>query len=280
MHVAPKFMPNATLFAPLTRRQPSAPLTAAQRQARLARRNEWLAQIDPAHLFYPLFDLLSGVSFFAKNRQGELMLMSRSNRAVYNLSDDAQVVGLTDFDLNPADMARAYVRDDEHILATGEPLLSRVEVWFDERGVPDWFVVNKLPIRSADGTIVGIMGFSQSYEGRATLLEPFDGLAKAVSHIKEHHAEPISIREIARLAGLSLRQLQRKFKDVFGVGPHDFLVKSRLLSACRAIRETNQTLGEIAFACGFCDQSAFTRHFREHLGLTPRLYRLQMRRGA
>jgi AraC-like DNA-binding protein len=276
MQAAAKIMPNATLSSLLARHQPSGSLTAAQRKERLARRDAWVAQIDPAYLFYPLFDLLSGVSFFAKNRRGELMFMSRSNRDVYNITDPAQVVGLTDFDLNPVDMARSYVVDDEQIFKTGQPLLNRVEVWFDERGIPDWFIVNKLPIRARDGAIVGIMGFSQSYAGRANLLEPFDGLAKAVHHIKQRHAEAFSIGELARIAGISPRQLQRKFKHVFGVGPHDFLIKTRLLAACRAIRETEQSLGEIAFASGFCDQSAFTRYFREHIGLTPRHYRLQI----
>lgn len=84
-------------------------MTARQRRTRLSQRDVWLTQIDPAHLFYPLFDLLSGVSFFAKDRAGKLMLMSRSNRAVYNLHDDAEVVGLTDFDLNPSDMARSFL---------------------------------------------------------------------------------------------------------------------------------------------------------------------------
>jgi AraC-like DNA-binding protein len=276
MQAAAKIMPNATLSSPLARLTPGE-LTAAERKARVAERDAWVAQIDPSHLFHPLFDLLSGVSFFAKNRRGELMLMSRSNRDVYGITDPAQVVGLTDFDLNPADMARSYVADDERIFATGEPLLNRVEVWFDERGIPDWFVVNKLPIRGRDNSIVGVMGFSQSYEGRANLLEPFDGLAKAVHHIKSCHAETLSIGKLARIAGLSARQLQRKFKQVFGVGPHDFLIKTRLLAACRAIRDTDHSLGEIAFSCGFCDQSAFTRYFREHVGLTPRHYRLQLR---
>src|SRR5688500_7354679 len=129
MQAAAKIMPNATLSSPLARRQPSGELTTAQRKTRIAARDAWVAQIDPSHLFYPLFDLLSGVSFFAKNQRGELMLMSRSNREVYGITDAAQVVGLTDFDLNPADMARSYVADDERIFATGEPLLNRVEVW-------------------------------------------------------------------------------------------------------------------------------------------------------
>jgi len=280
MQVASKYMPKETWSNALARGRPRTELSDELRKGRLAKRNAWLSQIDPAHLFYPLFDLLTGVSFFAKNRAGELMVMNRSNMGVYGIEDEAEVVGLTDFDLNPPDMAQAYVDDDERILRLGEPLLNRVELWFDERGVPDWFVVSKLPIRDRDGTVIGVMGFSQSYQGRTKLLQPSGGLAKVIQHINEHYAESLSVGALARVGGLSPRQLQRRFKQVFKVGPHDFLIKTRLLIACRAIRETDRSLSEIAFSCGFTDQSAFTHYFREHMGLTPRRFRLQSRSGA
>jgi hypothetical protein len=43
------------------------------RKQLLAKRDAWLGEIDPAHLFHRLFDVIPGVHFFAKNRKGELM---------------------------------------------------------------------------------------------------------------------------------------------------------------------------------------------------------------
>ncbi len=243
------------------------------RQALLKKRDAWLGDIDPAHLFHRLFDVIPGVYFFAKNRRGELMFLSQNNREICHLDDEAAVIGLTDFDLNPADMARSYVQDDARIYATGEPLLNRVELWFDRLGMPDWFVVNKMPIRSRSGKIIGVMGFSQSYEGRAQLLQPFHSIAKAVNHLRQHYAQNVSIDELARLSGLSERQLQRKFKDAFGVGPQQFLIKTRLLAACNALRETQRGMADIAYDCGFSDQSALARDFRRHMGMTPSQFR-------
>jgi AraC-like DNA-binding protein len=248
-------------------------LAPAKRKALLAKRDAWLREIDPAHLFHRLFDVIPGVYFFAKDRQGELMFLSRSHRDLRHLTDEAAVIGLTDFDLNPADMARSYVRDDARIYATGKPLLNRVELWFGRLGMPDWFVVNKMPIRSRSGKIIGIMVFSQSYEGRAKLLQPFHSISKAVSHLRQNYQQDITIADLARLAGLSARQLQRKFKAAVGVGPQQFLIKTRLLAGCRALRETQLGIAEIAYACGFSDQSAFARHFRRYAGLTPTDFR-------
>jgi AraC-like DNA-binding protein len=36
---------------------------------------------------------------------------------------------------------------------------------------------------------------------------------------------------------------------------------------------TSEPIADIALTCGFCDQSAFTQHFRRHMGLTPAAYR-------
>ncbi len=270
-------MRKATYGAPASWREPPGRLTPARRRALLAERDAWLHEIDPMDLFHRLFDLIPGVYFFAKNRRGELMFTCKASRNLYHITDETEVVGLTDFDLNPPDMARSYVNDDERIYATGKPLVNRVELWFDAQGIPDWFVVNKMPIHSRAGKIIGIMGFSQNYEGRTILLQPFPGISKAVSHLRQNYREDISIRELARIAGLSLRQLQRKFKAFFGVGPKQFLIKTRLLAACHALRGTDQSLAEVAFACGFSDQSAFARHFRSQFGLTPREFRRQER---
>jgi AraC-like DNA-binding protein len=170
-------------------------------------------------------------------------------------------------------MAQAYVHDDEQIYATGKPLLNRVELWFDSQGMPDWFLVNKLPIRSRSGKIIGIMGFSQNYEGRAKLLEPFGGIARVVMHIRRNFLADLTVAELARRAGMSSRQLERRFKAAFGVSPQQFLIKTRLLAACRALRETDKTMAEVAMVCGFTDQSGFSRHFRQHFAMTPSQFR-------
>ncbi len=258
-----------------TWRQSRKPLSALEQKARLEERDAWVREIDSDYLFHRLFDAFPGCYFFAKNRQEELMFLSQSEREIYRLGEADDVIGLTDFDLNPEDMARSFVQDDERIFTTGESLLNRVELWFDQQGVPDWFVVNKMPIRSRAGEIIGIMGFSQVYDGQAQSLPLFHEVAKVVDYIRQHYAEDIELAELAGLAGLSPRQLQRKFKAVFGVGPQRFLIKTRLLAACAALQETDASVAQIASTCGFSDQSAFARQFHQHIGMTPKKFRRQ-----
>lgn len=261
------------------RTTPPAPLPPAKRKRLLEKRDVWLGEIAPAWHFHRLFNAIPGVYFFAKNREGEVMFVSQSMCTLYRLNDEAAFIGLTDFDLNPPDMAKAYVEDDEAIYAGGQEIFHRVELWYDADGVPAWCLVNKMPIRSRSGEAIGIMGVLQSYDDRARALPPLHGLSKAIAHVRERFAEEISMEELARLAGLSQRQLQRKFRGFFGVSPYEFILKTRLLAACHKLSETDLSLAEISNTCGFADQSAFSRHFRAQIGMTPRQYRARTKGG-
>jgi AraC-like DNA-binding protein len=117
------------------------------------------------------------------------------------------------------------------------------------------------------------MGFSQSYDGRAQLLQPFHSISRAVQYLGINYQQEVTIGRLAVVSGLSTRQLQRKFKAAFGLSPQQFLIRTRLLAGCRMLSETQQAVGEIAYACGFGDQSAFARHFGRYIGMTPSQYR-------
>ena len=248
----------------------------ALRRSRVAQREAWLRQIAPPSLFHALFDHLPGLHFFAKNRRGETMFSSQSVRKLYGLREEADVIGLTDFDLNPPMMARGYVADDARIYRTGEPVLRRVELWWDARGIPDWYQVTKLPIRSRRGAIIGIMGVLQRCEGGERPAMPWREIDAAVRCIREKFRGPLTVADLARSASLSPRQLERKFHSILGVSPQEFLIKTRVLAACHALRHDTAPLADIATDCGFYDQSSFTEHFRRYVGQTPRAFRRSM----
>lgn len=270
--------PSWTNF--ITARKPLSALTTSARKMRFAKRDAWLRQIAPSDLFFPLMDLIPGVFFFAKDRDGQLMLMNRRMSEIYHVDDPAKLVGLTDFEMNPVDMAKAYVADDRAVMETGKPLLNRLELWFDEMGLPAWVFVNKLPLRNREGDVVGLMGITQSYRARVGTFGPSHPVTRAVEHIARNYGQALPLEDLAKVACVSPRQLQRIFKSVFGEGPHEFLLKTRLAAACAMIRETERSIGEIADTCGFSDQSSFNRHFKGHFGFTPRFYRLDVRKSA
>ena len=75
------------------------------------------------------------------------------------------------------------------------------------------------------------------------------------------------------MAGLSVRQFERNFLSTFRTTPKHYIMRLRVLLACDQLLETRRSITEIALAAGFCDHSAFARHFRKQMGLSPRAYR-------
>lgn len=80
-----------------------------------------------------------------------------ANRAYLELREQslAELIGKTDADLLPADLAATYQADDEHVLKTGE-VIHKFEENIDPKGIRSWTETIKGPLRDADGNITGI----------------------------------------------------------------------------------------------------------------------------
>jgi PAS domain S-box-containing protein len=263
-------MTNATPLRPLQHPH-RPPFHDATRLA--AQRTAWLRQLAPESLFHRIFDYLPDLTFFAKDAQGRLMLASRRIYELYGLSDDRDLVGLTDFDLNPDVMARAYTADDDRLLSGEVEVVERLELWFDRQGLPDWAHVTKLPLKDNAGRIAGVMGVLRPPDTRERQFPAFNVLSQAVLRLRRDFGGRLTIKALATESGLSVRAMQRQFRRIFGLTPQEFLLKTRIAAACRLLRATKRPLSEVAADCGFSDQSSFTQHFKRHLGLTPRRFR-------
>tara|TARA_R110002096_G_scaffold159011_2_gene324569 strand:+ start:846 stop:1625 length:780 start_codon:yes stop_codon:yes gene_type:complete len=236
-------------------------------------------QIAPESHFGTVFDFLPGISFFAKNRDFQLVAANRAFWERLGCKSEADLIGKTDFELFPARLAENFRRDDESVLKTGEPRLNIVELFFNRQGLPDWYFTSKLPIRGKSGEVIGVMGTVQSYARRRAAITENAQLDRAVEYLRSHFRESVAIPDLARLAAMSVRQFNRRFQELFGMNPRLFLVKTRIQAACEELRTSDAQISEIAVELGFYDQSTFTQHFRKHMGVTPLAYRRNSGRG-
>jgi PAS domain S-box-containing protein len=251
-------------------------------QQAIATRTRFLRRIGSETPFYRLFDHLPEISFFAKDRHFRLMCASQRFLERFGFRRETEVIGKNDFELFPERLAENFRRDDEEVLRTGEPKLNIVELFFNDQGVPDWFITNKLPLRDGRGAVIGVMGTVHSYEGRREVLHPYLQLDRAISYIREHFRSGVSVKELAHAIHISPRQLHRKFLEAFGTNPQTFIMKLRIQAACEALQREDAQIGEVARTLGFCGQSAFTQLFQKYVGLTPLKFqkRFQLRRPA
>jgi AraC family transcriptional regulator len=86
-------------------------------------------------------------------------------------------------------------------------------------------------------------------------------------------AEPHTLTDLARIAGLSRYHFLRTFRDVTGVTPHQWVLRARLREAAGRLTATAAPITEIALDVGFQDLSNFIHTFRAEFGVSPRQYR-------
>ena len=255
-----------------TLRRPAGSNVPALASRHRLREEFFRRQLDAKQLLQP-FDHLPGLLYFIKDAQCRLMAMSREAAARVGFQTEEEMIGLTVHDYLPPDLADKYIADDQWVMRQGKPLRNIVEMWFNEQGVRDWIITDKYPLRDACGKVVGLIGTIQAFEARRKMLASLGPGGKAADFIRDHLGEPIMLSEIARHAGLSERQLQRLFRQVFGMTMQQFIIRSRIQAAIHELTHSERTIVEIAMMFGFSDQSAFTNQFREVTGLPPRIYR-------
>ena len=245
-------------------------------------RERFLRRISFDTPFYHLFDCLAEIAFFAKDRDSRLICASRRFLDRFGFRRESEVIGKDDFDLFPPRLAESFRRDDEEVFRTGEPKKNIVELFFNEQGVPDWYITNKLPLRDQHGAVIGLMGISHAYEERREVLHRDLQLDRAIIYIRQNFRTGVSIKELSHAVHISPRQLHRKFTEAFGSSPQTFIMKLRVQAACEALQRRNSQIAEVAEAFGFCSQGAFTEVFQRYVGVTPLKFRksFELRRSS
>ncbi len=85
--------------------------------------------------------------------------------------------------------------------------------------------------------------------------------------------ERVDLERTARQAGLSSFHFLRLFARIVGVTPHQYLLRSRLRRAARALAADDRPVSDIALDVGFADLSNFVRTFHRAAGVSPRGFR-------
>jgi YesN/AraC family two-component response regulator len=111
-------------------------------------------------------------------------------------------------------------------------------------------------------------------DGHPRLVHP--NIQKALVFMREHFAEPVTLSEVARQAGLSRFHFCRLFHHETGVPFHDYLHDLRVTQAKTLLTDRYLTVTEVAYAVGFNDLSHFDRTFRRMIGRSPSEYRKSM----
>ncbi|MEM1157919.1 MAG: AraC family transcriptional regulator [Verrucomicrobiota bacterium] len=236
-------------------------------------------QIDPSSIL-ALFSALGDVYFFMKDRAGHFIGANEPQLDKLGLDAEEELIGKTDTDFFPSYLIAHYAKDDARVMETGEPILRRVELVANADGSVSWHVTSKFPLYNRKQQCIGIIGCMRDFDRSDHAWQPFRRMNAVVDYISQHYSEALEMADLARQAGLSISQFERRFRTVFQQTPSRFLIRYRLTRAIRLLVHSEETLTRIAQEVGFYDHSHFSREFRKLFGMSPGQYRREHQADA
>ena len=224
-----------------------------------------------------LFDRIPDVVFFIKDRYGRYVLVNQTLVTRCGRRDKNELLGQTAQQVFPPPLGNRFFEQDRRVLASGVPIVQNLELHLYPTRLEGWCLTDKLPLSSDDGRITGIAGISRDLQSPGIEAGHLAEVASALDHIRSNYGSEIRAEELAEICGLSIYQLNRRLRAIFGITVSQLITKSRIDAASEMLRERTLPIAEIACSCGYFDQSAFSRIFRRTVGLTPRQYRARHR---
>ncbi len=160
-----------------------------------------------------------------------------------------------------------FVADEKHMTASGGTATADLMLHLIERdhghdlsvAVADQMVYNAVRNATADQRV--------SLQSRNGMRNAH--LAKAIHMMTDNIQSPISPSLIAEEIGISTRQLERLFGKFLNTSPKKYFMELRLERARNLLLQTESSVTEVAFACGFESAGHFSRVYRATYGITP-----------
>jgi AraC family transcriptional regulator len=98
-------------------------------------------------------------------------------------------------------------------------------------------------------------------------------LQQILEYIHAHLERDIKLADLAGLLGMSQFHFSHLFKQSIGTSPYQYLLQQRIERAKQLLKQTNRSIVDIAFCCGFNSHSHLSKQFRQLTGMTPKSYR-------
>ncbi|NEQ75839.1 MAG: helix-turn-helix transcriptional regulator [Okeania sp. SIO2C9] len=96
---------------------------------------------------------------------------------------------------------------------------------------------------------------------------------QVLDYIALNYGNNILLEDMAAKASLSTSNFSHLFKQTIAQSLYQFLMAYRIEQAKKILDNPNKLMADITFACGFSDQTHFSRVFKKIEGLTPKQYR-------
>lgn len=185
-------------------------------------------------------------------------------------SNFIQTVAAAALELNPdrLDLRLEGKTRDPHIESIGLLLLAELK----QKSVSSRLYVDSL------ANILAVHLIRQ-YAGAVRRLPLYKGgiperqLSQVLEYIHAHLDQNIRLADLAQILDRSPFHFSRLFKQSMGTSPYQYLLNQRIERAKELLKQTDHSIMEVAFSCGFNSHSHLSKQFRQLTGVTPSVYR-------
>lgn len=124
--------------------------------------------------------------------------------------------------------------------------------------------------------LVSIMEKSiESKEIKQKFNKRINKLMPAITYIKQHYNEQITISKLAQICFMSISSFRENFSQEMGCSPQEYLLATRMRYAKYHLENSSETINKICQKCGFSDTANFYKQFSKKYGMSPTAYRKQ-----
>ncbi|MFD2158444.1 helix-turn-helix domain-containing protein [Rubritalea tangerina] len=223
-----------------------------------------------------LFDQVPDIVHFVKDIEGRYVSVNKTLARRLGFEDKDELIGKKAHEVFPSPLGDGFSAQDSNILKTGAGIHARLELHIYPNGKQGWCLTYKEPLFNEQKKAVGICGISRDIHAPSEERDDLAILQKVIIHIRNNVEQPLRLPELAEMAGLSVYQLDQRIRNLHQISAGQFITQTRIEKACNLLRCTSKSIAETALECGYSDQSAFSRQFKQTTGVTPKAYRQEV----
>lgn len=236
-------------------------------------REAFFLRINKPLLTEKLFDQVPNIAFFIKDHYGRYVAANTTLVKRAGVANRESLIGKTADELFDEPLGSAFAEQDRLVLKTALRISGQLELHLYPDGRQGWCITYKEPIFDNNQLIIGVSCISQDIRSSIQGGENLTAIAKVLKYIRDNLTESLRLPELAKMAGISVYQLDQRIRALYQISAGQCITRARIEAACHRLITTQKSIAEIALDCGYSDQSAFTRQFKQTTGITPKTYR-------